>query len=171
MNRHLNDPDWLRSVYPDNSLQSIAKRLGVSRNTVRNRLIMFGIERAPKWRGFLGGKSPEHRQKISEATKHRWKENPPTNEFKIKISLTKTKHGIRVGRPTTYVPGRGRVFDYILVAEKMIGRSLKANEVVHHIDDNPFNNLSQNLRVLTKSQHSKLHNLSRARDKNGRFAK
>jgi len=43
------------------------------------------------------------------------------------------------------------------LAEKMLGRKLTAHEVVHHMDDNPKNNALNNLLVLSRSNHGKLH--------------
>ncbi len=43
-------------------------------------------------------------------------------------------------------------------ATKKIGRPLRSNEVVHHIDGNKRNNRMSNLQVMTRSQHYKLHN-------------
>lgn len=53
---------------------------------------------------------------------------------------------------------RGRyALEYRVIAEKMIGRPLKKNEVVHHKDGNRKNNAPENLEVLDKSAHTKLH--------------
>ena len=43
------------------------------------------------------------------------------------------------------------------VAEKKIGRTLRPHEVVHHKDDNKGNFSRDNLRVTSRSYHSKLH--------------
>jgi hypothetical protein len=43
------------------------------------------------------------------------------------------------------------------VAEKILGRKLLENEVVHHIDKNPANNSLSNLVVLDKDDHKALH--------------
>jgi len=51
----------------------------------------------------------------------------------------------------------GAVPAHTLNAEKKIGRSLRANEVVHHKNRNKADNSSSNLRVMTRSAHSKLH--------------
>jgi hypothetical protein len=44
-----------------------------------------------------------------------------------------------------------------IIMEKILNRSLYSNEVVHHIDENPQNNISENLKVMTISEHMKLH--------------
>lgn len=49
------------------------------------------------------------------------------------------------------------VYEHILIAEKMLGRSLKKREVVHHLDLDKSNNRLANLLVLSKSMHAKLH--------------
>lgn len=50
----------------------------------------------------------------------------------------------------------GYVYEHIVVAELYLGRSLKDNEIVHHLDGNRSNNRHENLLVLERSQHSKL---------------
>lgn len=41
--------------------------------------------------------------------------------------------------------------------EVHLGRYLNRDEVVHHIDENYFNNNLDNLQVLTREEHNKLH--------------
>lgn len=50
------------------------------------------------------------------------------------------------------------VFLHRIVAEKMIGRKLKSNEVVHHKDGNPSNNDPSNLEICdSQGQHNNKH--------------
>ena len=51
----------------------------------------------------------------------------------------------------------GYVYEHVVVAETSLGRSLRVTEVVHHLDGNRANNRSENLLVLERSQHGKLH--------------
>ena len=46
------------------------------------------------------------------------------------------------------------------LARKKLGKKLPlfiGKLVIHHIDGNPFNNNSKNLKLMSKSEHSKLH--------------
>lgn len=45
------------------------------------------------------------------------------------------------------------------VMEKFIGRKLEYSEVVHHIDGNNKNNDINNLMVMSRGEHSRLHHL------------
>ena len=44
-----------------------------------------------------------------------------------------------------------------VIAEKMIGRPLLFNEVVHHIDGDKLNNRQENLEIMSRSDHSRMH--------------
>lgn len=61
--------------------------------------------------------------------------------------------------PRSYKSGnwKGWIYEHVVIAEESIGRYLREDEVVHHLDFNRSNNRSSNLLVLSKSQHSKLH--------------
>lgn len=49
------------------------------------------------------------------------------------------------------------------VAEKKVGRPLRSHEVVHHRDGDKGNFRKSNLRVTSRSYHSKLHARKRKR--------
>lgn len=73
------------------------------------------------------------------------------------------KDKIRSNQPTlgkfngrTYAKLYGR-HAHRVVAEKMLGRPLNPNEVVHHIDRNIRNNDPSNLQVMSRIAHTALH--------------
>ena len=49
------------------------------------------------------------------------------------------------------------VLEHRIVAENNLGRQLKNNEVVHHINNNKKDNRWENLEVLKHDEHSRLH--------------
>jgi len=44
-----------------------------------------------------------------------------------------------------------------IIMEKQVGRSLTKDECVHHLDKNTMNNDIENLKVLSRSDHTRLH--------------
>lgn len=59
-------------------------------------------------------------------------------------------------RPTISVNGKQFLLSRY-TAEKFIGRRLSSDEIVHHIDGNPFNNSIENLMVVSRAEHKKIH--------------
>lgn len=47
--------------------------------------------------------------------------------------------------------------EHRVVMEQHLGRKLNPDEVVHHINGNKFDNRIENLSVMSKSDHAKLH--------------
>jgi hypothetical protein len=63
-------------------------------------------------------------------------------------------------KATTYRKLFGR-HEHRVVAEAVIGRPLKSDEHVHHKDGNKHNNAPDNLVVMTRSEHLRLHALEK----------
>jgi hypothetical protein len=57
-----------------------------------------------------------------------------------------------------YADKDGFVLEHRLVVENNIRRYLQSQEIVHHFDLNRDNNDINNLIILTRSEHSKIHN-------------
>jgi len=52
----------------------------------------------------------------------------------------------------------GYVYEHIVVVEKFTKQHIRINEDVHHLDGNKSNNRIENLLVVERGQHTKLHN-------------
>jgi hypothetical protein len=76
-----------------------------------------------------------------------------TDCYKSMVSLKKNK-SVTNGYVFLKQPGKT---EHREIAVSLLGRRLKTNEVVHHLDENPKNNLVSNLIVMTRSMHGKLH--------------
>lgn len=71
------------------------------------------------------------------------------------------------GYRVIYMPGHpramtndtwdGYVYEHLVVAENNLGRPLRKDEVTHHLDEDRSNNRHENLLVLERGQHIKLH--------------
>ena len=55
----------------------------------------------------------------------------------------------------------GFVFEHVYVMEQKLGRKIEKGYVVHHIDYDKTNNDPANLQLMSKSDHSILHNTGR----------
>lgn len=51
----------------------------------------------------------------------------------------------------------GKIDEHRHIMQKKLGRKLQFNEVVHHLDGDKSNNSLKNLRVMSRSEHSRLH--------------
>lgn len=93
------------------------------------------------------------------------------------------KGGYRIDRDgyiRTYAPDHpwprksGYVPEHVRVMELHLNRKMGPNESVHHRDENRRNNALENLEVMTRGEHSRLHRRKdtarRKRDAGGRFA-
>ena len=49
--------------------------------------------------------------------------------------------------------------EHRIIAESILHRRLDYNEIVHHVDGNARNNDADNLRVMSRSEHSRKHAL------------
>lgn len=57
------------------------------------------------------------------------------------------------------------VMEHRLVIEKNIGRYLKKEEFIHHINENKQDNRIENLQIVSREEHRKIHSLSKINNK------
>ena len=148
----------LRRMYCVEKLSSvdIARLLGTNPSTVCKWLARAHIERrtpAQGSRDFAWKNAKKRPVRSAE-----WNANLSTAGLKWGAENAK---GTRV-TPSGYVeytrgPHKGRLVHVVLM-EEHIGRRLKRHECVHHVDRNRQNNdLTRNLRLMTRAAHAALH--------------
>lgn len=80
--------------------------------------------------------------------------------YEYRKKTSKHKLYIEGGYLVKYIDGynkKGNAKLHRLIVEENIGRKLKPNEIIHHIDGNKLNNNINNLQIMTTSEHSRLH--------------
>jgi hypothetical protein len=78
---------------------------------------------------------------------------PPNKQPRWKGGRGKT----RGGYITICVGKRKRTMEHRLIMKNMLGRFLKKNEVVHHINGDRIDNRPKNLMIMSNSEHMRLH--------------
>jgi hypothetical protein len=82
--------------------------------------------------------------------------NTETHQKKAGTAGGAIKIKIRGTGKKGYIKEYGR-HQHRLVMEKIIGRKLKSDEVVHHKDGNKHNNHPENLELTNQSKHAREH--------------
>lgn len=165
MNKSIPDERDLRSYYLLGlSMHDIAKELKMSVGKVHKYFKIYKIEP----RKSLTNDAIE---RIKNANKNNSyaKGKKRTEEQRKRISDAKLKKGVghkkirKDGYIAIYFPDHpksnkdGYIMEHILVMECYIGRWLKDNEIVHHINKKRNDNRIENLKLMTKSEHMSMH--------------
>jgi hypothetical protein len=145
-------------------MNEIAKELNMSIGKIHKYFKIYCIEPRKNL-------TDASKAKISIANKNNnfKKGKKATNETKEKLRVAKLKKGIghkktrKDGYVAIYFPDHpksnkdGYIMEHVLIMECFIGRWIKDDEVVHHINKKRNDNRIENLKLMTKREHAKFH--------------
>lgn len=147
-------------------MHEVASDLNIAVGSVYNYIKLYDIPARPPHMGFKGkAHTKEAREKLSKVHKGKM----VSIESRRKISAASKKGGVghkkkrRDGYIALYFPDHprsnkdGYIMEHDLIAECLIGRPLKEDEVVHHKNAIKDDNRKENLMVMTKSEHMSYH--------------
>ena len=141
----LNDKEWLEDAYVNQgrSLNSIANEVGSTPGNIGDHLDVMGISR----RTVKAALSLKYPNGLKGELASNWKGGKVNKSGYVYIQAP----------DHPYCTKLGYVMEHRLLAEQALGRFLKKDEIVHHIDGDKANNDIENLEVLTRSEHVMRH--------------
>lgn len=152
----------LRRMYWDDglSISDIAEKCGMSMSGIYHLMTVYCIERRSlsvatkhsrreKRSSYLGRKQSQ--EEISKRVETRLRNHKPKGVADTGRGYLRYTTGENAGRQV-----------HVVMMEEYIGRKLKSNECVHHINGNKQDNRIENLQLMTIGEHSSLHNSKNA---------
>ena len=148
------------------SMKEIGYYLGMSAGKIHKLFHLYNIK--PR---MWGSRNEYAKKKISISKKGKISPLKGTKlkaETKEKMSITKStgvgKKTLKNGYIRIYFPDHpksdkyGYILEHDLIMECNIGRWLNKDEIVHHINGIRNDNRIENLMLMTRGEHSRLHN-------------
>lgn len=140
------------------SIPQISEKTGINRSRVRSELLKFGI--------VLRSRAEGVRMRDDLGSHMKGKTRTFSDEWKANISAGRTEwanqnaKGVSTKATGYVVRTRGEDIhrgEHVVIMEARLGRRLLPDEVVHHIDRDRSNNDPNNLALVTRSGHARLH--------------
>jgi hypothetical protein len=149
-------PEKLRQLYyvENRSAVQVAAFFGCTSTTIKNYLVKYDFRVKRPSEVMRGRKlTPEHRSKVIKTLKTgaKGKENPNWKGGRTYIGRKKDGQYVAILIDGKYIP------EHRYVMQQYLNRKLSRSEEVHHINGVKTDNRIENLLVLSKSDHAKLH--------------